>query len=621
MKVNEIRQKYIDFFKTLDHTEISSASLIPENDPTTLFTGSGMQPLIPYLLGEEHPNGKRLVNSQKCFRAEDIDEVGDNRHTTFFEMLGNWSLGDYFKEEQIPWLLKFLTEGIGLDPNKLYITVFSGDKQSGIEKDIETIDIWSQLFEANKITNNVVDLSQDQQASEKEIQDGRIFVYNASKNWWSRAGVPSNMPPGELGGPDSEVFYDFGTKHDKQFGDKCHPNCDCGRFMEIGNSVFMEYIKNDSGGFDSLPKKNVDFGGGLERLAAASIDKADVFMIDVFQQSINVLEQITNKRYSDQSTQESFRIVADHMRGVVFMISDGIIPTNTDKGYFVRRLLRRAIRHLDVLGANEGTASKLVKVIIKEYQDNYTNLPKQQNEIETTVTNEEIKFRTTLKAGLKEFSKKIKDSVTGQDAWYLFTTYGFPIELTKDLAKESDILIDPNLDEDFAKAKKTHQDASKKGADKKFKGGLADQSEMSIKYHTTTHLLHAALRKILGEHVTQTGSNITAERLRFDFKHEAKLTAEEITTVENEVNSTIQKKHDVVKKEMTIQEAKELGAIGLFEEKYGNKVSVYSIADVSNEICGGPHIQNTSELGTFRIIKEESSGAGVRRIKALLESN
>lgn len=618
MTISEIRQKYIDFFKAQGHKEIGSASLVPENDPTTLFTGSGMQPLIPYLLGESHPGGKRLVNSQKCFRAEDIDEVGDNRHTTFFEMLGNWSLGDYFKEQQIPWLFQFLTESIKLDPNKLYITVFSGDKQSNIPKDEQTINIWSELFKTNNIDNKVVDLSSRQQAGKKGMQDGRIFIYDASKNWWSRAGSPGNMPAGEPGGPDSEVFYDFGTEHNESFGAQCHPNCDCGRFMEIGNSVFMEYIKKEDGEFDFLPKKNVDFGGGLERLATASIDQADIFKIDVFSECIQTIEKITNKKYSDPATRESFRIVADHMRGAIFMIGDEIYPSNTDRGYFVRRLLRRAIRHLDVLGAPSGTASQLTGTITNKYRDAYPALDATEKLISKNIDKEEQKFRTTLKSGLKEFTKKIKDKVTGQDAWYLFTTYGFPIELTKDLAKENNIAIDPNLAADFDKEKKSHQDVSKKGAEKKFAGGLADQSAMSIKYHTATHLLHAALRKVLGEHVTQTGSNITADRLRFDFKHEGKLTDAEIKAIENNVNEIISQALPISREEMTVDEAKAKGAIGLFADKYGNKVTVYTIPDVSIEICGGPHVTNTKQLGKFSITKEESSGAGVRRIKAVL---
>lgn len=619
MTISEIRRAYIDFFKEKDHVEIGSASLVPENDPTTLFTGSGMQPLIPYLLGEDHPNGKRLVNSQKCFRAEDIDEVGDNRHTTFFEMLGNWSLGDYFKEQQLPWLFNFLTERVGLDPGKLYVTVFSGDRESGIPKDEPTIDIWSDIFNASNIDGKVADLSSDQDVGEKGMQNGRIFVYGASKNWWSRAGAPGNMPTGEPGGPDSEVFYDFGTSHDKSFGAMCHPNCDCGRFMEIGNSVFMEYLKQEDGKFGFLPKKNVDFGGGLERLAAASINRADIFMIDVFRHCIIALEQATKKSYSDKETQESFRVVADHMRGAVFMIGDEIYPSNTDRGYFVRRLLRRAIRHLDVLGAAEGTASELTTSVIKEYKDSYPVLSATENLIKEIISNEEVKFRATLKTGLKEFAKRIKGKVTGRDAWYLFTTYGFPIEMTKDLAKESNLLVDSKFDIDFEKAKSDHQNISKKGAEKKFRGGLADQSEMSIKYHTATHLLHAALRKVLGEQVTQTGSNITTERLRFDFKHGEKLTDEEKKAIENEVNLVIEKGVPVVKDEMSVEDAKRSGAIGLFEDKYGSNVTVYSMGDISKEICGGPHVRNTNELGKFSIIKEESAGAGVRRVKAVLK--
>jgi alanyl-tRNA synthetase len=614
----EIRKRYIDYFKSLDHIEIKSASLVPENDSTTLFTGSGMQPLIPYLLGESHPDGSRLVNSQKCFRAEDIDEVGDNRHTTFFEMLGNWSLGDYFKEQQLPWLFNFLTDKLGLDPSKLYATVFAGDKNTGIQKDQKSIDIWAGLFEGQNVDSKVVNLSLPDQGGKKGMQEGRIFIYGANENWWSRAGGPDKMPAGEPGGPDSEVFYDFGIKHNKKFGDNCHPNCGCGRFLEIGNSVFMEYIKKEDGGFGLLPKKNVDFGGGLERLTAAGNDDSDIFMVNVLKQCIDGLEQITKKKYSDELNKESFRIVADHIRGAVFMISDGVEPTNTDRGYFVRRLLRRAIRHLDILGAQEGAASSLAKKIIDEYGDEYGHLAEQQGKMKEVFEKEEAKFRSTLRSGLKEFERKIKKKLTGQDAWYLFTTYGFPVEMTKDLAKEHGVSVEREFDLSFERAKREHKDISKKGSEKKFRGGLADHSDKSIKYHTATHLLHAALRKILGEHVVQTGSNITTERLRFDFRHDKKLTSEEIKAVEKEVNMAIESNLDVKKEEMSVNEAKQRGAIGLFEEKYGSKVNVYEIVGVSIEICGGPHIENTGQLGRFQIIKEESASAGIRRIKGVL---
>jgi len=615
---NEVRGKYQKYFEEKGHVRLPSGPLIPENDPTTLFTGSGMQPFIPYLLGQEHPQGNRLVNAQKCFRAEDIEEVGDNRHTTFFEMLGNWSLGDYFKQEQIRWIYAWLVDEMGCDPQNIYISVLGGIDASGIPRDQESIDIWQDVLSKYGVEPRVVDY----QAEKKEaraMQDGRIFIYDADKNWWSRSGVPENMPAGEPGGPDSEMFYDFGLPHNDQYGSECHPNCDCGRFIEIGNSVFMEYKKSEDGSFVSLPKKNVDFGGGLERIAAAVRNEPDVYLINSLNDCIKAIEDKTGQVYGKTEGDKSFRIVADHLRGAVFMLAEGLEPSNVDQGYYVRRLLRRAIRQLDMLGGKEGTAGLLVGSITGSYAGHYGYLAEVEGKLKKFIDAEEEKFRRTLKSGLKEFEKWAKGSIEGADAWNLFATYGFPIEMTKDLAVQSQVKLAENFDIDFEKQRVQHQALSRKGADRKFKGGLADKSKMVIKYHTATHLLHAALREVLGEHVQQKGSNITDERLRFDFTHGEKLSEDELMRIEELVNEQVSRDQTVTKKEVTLEEARNMKALGFFEEKYGERVSVYSIGDFSREICGGPHLPRTGGMGLFKITKEESVAAGVRRIKAILE--
>lgn len=626
MKLSDVRKKFLDFYKAKGHHVIPSASLVPENDQTTLFTGSGMQPMVPYLLGAPHPLGSRIVDSQKCFRAEDISEIGDNRHTTFFEMLGNWSLGDYFKSEQLSWVFSFLTdsnEGLGLDPERLYVTVFSGDAENGLPKDDESAEIWKTLFKEKGIEATTAQIGTETEGSERGIKENeRIFYYGAEKNWWSRAGVPSAMPVGEPGGPDSEIFYEFTEReHDPSFGTHCHPNCDCGRFLEIGNSVFMQYVKNEIG-FEKLPKENVDFGGGLERLAAATENRSDVFEIDVFDAVIKALESKSDSVYANDSVRASFRVIADHLRGAVFMISDGIAPSNTERGYFVRRLIRRAVRHADIIGLEKGTLSLIARTIVEQYSDHYPELKDHSSATYATLSEEEEKFRSTLERGLKEFEKKIKKNkhLSGHDAFVLFSSYGFPIEITEELAIERGASVDT---ESFYKEFKKHQEASRSGAEKKFKGGLGDSSEISVRYHTATHLLNAALRSVLGSHVEQRGSNITPERLRFDFAHTDKLLPSEKEQVESLVNNAIKQSLPVTMAEMSIEEARSLDAVGVFGSKYGERVNVYTIGTdaepVSIEICGGPHVENTSELGTFRIVKEEASSAGVRRIKAILE--
>lgn len=623
MKGEEVRRKYLKFFESRDHKIIPSASLTPRNDPTTLFTGSGMQPLISYLLGESYPLGKRLVNSQKSFRAEDIDEIGDNRHTTFFEMLGNWSLGDYFKEEQLPWLFEFLTEVIGLDPNRLYVTVFAGDETLGILKDTESVEIWKRLFKESGIKAKDVHIGSESDGYKKGMQSGRIFYYNAKKNWWSRSGMPENMPVGEPGGPDSEIFYDFGTPHNKEFGEECHPNCDCGRFLEIGNSVFMEYKKTVNGSFEKLKQKNVDFGGGLERITAASNNGPDIYKIDLLASIIKKLEELSGLKYNN-SNEKSFRVIADHIRGAVFMIADGIRPSNTERGYFVRRLIRRAVRHADILGVKVGMLSSLVEPLVKNYGDIYEEIIINKALIEETMKREEEKFRETLGKGLKEFEKIIlatHKTILSKDVFDLYQTYGFPLEMTVELAKEKGLEVDV---EGFKKEFAKHQEVSRVGSGKKFKGGLADTKEKTIRLHTAHHLLLAALQKILEHNVKQKGSNITSERLRIDFAYPKKMTLEEISAVEDLVNEKIKEGLNMVRKEMPKEEAEQIGAEMEFGAKYGDKVAVYFIQGESGEIfskefCGGPHVKNTSELGKFKILKEEAVSQGVRRIKAILE--
>jgi alanyl-tRNA synthetase len=646
MTVAEIRTKYLEFFKKHGHVIIPSAPIVPGNDSTTLFTSSGMQPLVPYLLGQPHPAGIRLVDSQKCVRTGDIDEIGDNRHLTFFEMLGNWSLGDYFKQEQLPWIFEFITnkeDGLGLDPQKLYVTVFAGDDSLGIPKDDEAINLWMKLFGEKGIeaTDKVI----GSEASGYELgmqQDGktaRIFAYDAKKNWWSRSGVPSMMPAGEPGGPDSEIFYDFGTPHDPVWGKECHPNCDCGRFVEIGNSVFMEFIKKQDGSFEKLTQRNVDFGGGLERLMMAAADTNDVFLADTLYSTIQEIEQLTGKSYSDATYLKSFRIVADHVRAAVFIAGDDVYPSNTEAGYILRRLIRRAVRHLDKLGVESNTLADLGSKVIGAYQDTYHNLGEKREQIISTLTNEEQKFRKTLQGGMKEFEKIAKraessKAVGGHDAFVLASSYGFPIEITMELADERGLTVDVDT---FKAEMEEHSAKSRTASEGRFKGGLADHSEITVRYHTSHHLLLAALQHILGkEAVHQRGSNITQERVRLDFSFDRKLSPEEIAEAERMVNEKINEALPVFVTSMPKDDAERLGAEHEFGVKYGDIVTVYSMGpkdatqedpkfseSFSLEFCGGPHVSNTSELAMdgkrFKIIKEESVAAGIRRIKAVLE--
>jgi alanyl-tRNA synthetase len=628
------------------HAIIPSAALVPENDPTTLFTGSGMQPLIPYLMGETHPMGVRLADSQKCFRSGDIEEVGDNRHTTFFEMLGNWSLGDYFKQDQIRNFWKFLTEELKLDPSRIYVTCYIGNPKANIPKDTESAEIWTELFNGSELDAKQVDIGSEENGYMVGDQGGRIFFYS-DKNWWSRAGGPDKMPAGEPGGPDTEVFYLFPeTEHDTKWGLKCHPNCDCGRYIELGNSVFMQYVKTETG-FDNLPNKNVDYGGGLERIAAAVNNSSDVFPTN-HKPILEYFERHSGKVYGqEEKYTKSFRVIADHMKAAVFLIADGIEPANNDQGYFVRRLIRRSVRHADILGVRENTFANVVLPIAEMYHTTYPYLVEKSAAIALIIAREEEQFRKTLEAGLKQFNKitlqihvhsklvagkKIidrdikpiaKQAISAQNAFDLYTTYGFPIELTEEIASDAGLMVERV---GFEKLMENHRSTSRTGAEQKFKGGLADSSEQVVQYHTATHLMLAGLRQILGTHVHQAGSNITGERLRYDFTHGDKLTQEQIVAVETFVNTAIKQGGKVTITMMAKTAAKADSTIeASFWDRYPDEVKVYTMITtdgiiISRELCGGPHVERLAEIkGTFKIIKEESSAAGIRRIKAVLE--
>ncbi|MEI8338168.1 MAG: alanine--tRNA ligase [bacterium] len=595
MQSEEIRQKFLDFFEKRGHAIIPSAPLVPENDPSVLFNTAGMQPIVPYLLGAPHPKGKRLADSQKCVRTNDIEEVGDNRHLTFFEMLGNWSLGDYFKTDAINWsyeLLTSKTEGFGLDANRLYVTCFEGDDNA--PKDEESAKIWQEIFNKNGIKGN------------------RIFFMPAKNNWWS---------PGENGpcGPDSEMFYDPTGKHTEGLTHEQFVKFDdFGEIIEIWNDVFMEYEKKDGVVIGKLKSQNVDTGSGLERITTVVQGKTTVFDTDLF---VPIIEKINELSTAGDELGRSKRIIADHIRSSVFLIGDGVIPSNTDQGYVLRRLLRRAVMHADKLGMNPSSLYWVGDSIIEKYKNIYPNLGQKKETIKTEIEKEEQKFRNTLKDGIKQFEKLSTDGITGKDAFILFSTFGFPYELTKELATEKNILVN---DSEFQEEFKKHQELSRAGAEKKFKGGLGGTDTKTVQYHTTTHLLHQALRQVLGTHVGQKGSNITPERLRFDFTHPQKMTDEEKKKVEDIVNEKIKEALPVNVVTLSKEEAEKTGALHFFGEKYPDEVSVYYIGDTidqafSKEFCGGPHIKNISELGHFKIAKEEAVSQGVRRIKAILE--
>lgn len=619
MTPDELRSKYLSFFEKRGHAIVPSSALVPENDPSTLFTGSGMQPMVPYLLGQEHPKGSRIVDSQKCFRSQDIEEVGDNRHTTFFEMLGNWSLGDYFKKEQIEWVFEFLTKEVGLHPERLFITVFAGNEQLGIGKDEESIAIWQKLFRENNIQS--IDAKVVDNSETVGLQDGRIFPYSEKKNWWSRAGVTANMPVGEPGGPDTEVFYDFGAQlklheNSQWKGEPCHVNCDCGRFLEIGNSVFMQFQKQADGSFQPLAKQNVDFGGGLERILAVAQNTQDVFETELFTPLISQLESVSGKRYAEsEETKRSFRVIADHIKAAVMLASDGVYPSNKAQGYFSRRLVRRSVRFGKMIGIDGLFIGELVPIVAEIYKKQYPEVTEKLDQITKILVEEEQKFEKALQKGMKELDKVAK--LDGEVAFKLYETYGFPFELTQEIALERGDTVSQS---DFDAAKTAHSQASRTASVGMFKGGLQDQSEQTTRFHTATHLLHAALRKTLGSHVQQMGSNITAERLRFDFAHPQALTESEKSEVIHQVNAWIAAALPMTRQVMNKDEALAQGALAFFGEKYPDEVSVYTVGKdptsdwISKELCGGPHVQNTGEIGELVIQKEKAVGQGVRRI-------
>ena len=627
MTAQEIRKAYLDFFEKRGHEIIPRALLVPKEDPTTLFTGSGMQPLLPYLLGQEHPKGVRLVDSQTCLRAQDIDDVGDNRHTTFFEMLGNWTLGDYFKKDQIRWFFEFLTDVVGLEPEKIYVTCFIGDEKNNIPKDTESAEIWAELFKEKGIDPKIVELGSAENGDKLGMQDGRIFFYDDGENWWSRGGGIAKTPIGDPCGPDSEVFYDFGEElHDESVWGKAHPANDSGRFMEIGNQVFMQYKRTETG-FEELPKQNVDFGGGLERIAAARINSPDVFKISVLWPIVEKLEKLSNKKYEDKT--EDMRVIADHLRGAMFLAVDGVKPSNKEQGYVMRRLMRRAIMKAFHLGIEQNFVQEIAPVIAELYKNDFPEVLENENNVVEVLVKEEKVFKQTLRKGLREFEKLTKDGINGDIIFTLYDTYGFPAELSVEQAEKDGIKLSDAWESEFASKMKEQRERSQTAAKGSFKGGLGGQSLQHKKYHTATHLMYQALRDVLGDHVIQRGSNITEERLRFDFSNPEKVTPEEIKQVEDIVNEQISNDLKVSWAEYPTEEATgPLGALGQFGDRYGDTVRVYKmIADgadkpFSFEICGGPHVEHTLQLfedgKKFKIKKEESSSAGIRRIKAIL---
>ena len=624
MNTQEIRQKYLEFCQRNGHAIIERAPLILHNDPTTLFTGSGMQPLLPYLLGQDHPQGTKLADSQTCLRAQDIEDVGDNRHTTFFEMLGNWSMGEYFKRQQIEWFFEFLTEIVGLDPHKIYVSCFIGDEKNNIPRDDEAAQIWQEVFAKKGIEAKIVELDSAENGDKLGMQGGRIFFYNDKENWWSRGGGIDSTPIGDPCGPDSEVFYDFGEQHhDASFG-QAHPASDSGRFMEIGNQVFMQYRRLDDGSFEPLKRKNVDFGGGLERIAAAAIDSPDVFKISLLQPIIKKLESLSGKEYATHTA--SMRVIADHLRAAVFLAVDGCVPSNKEQGYVMRRLLRRAIRYSFDLGIEQNFLQEVVPVIADLYEADFPEVKENRESIIAVLVKEEKAFRQTLRKGLRQMQHYIDDGLTGEELFMLYDTFGFPVELSTEEAYKQGIKLSDNWRAEFDAKMDEQRQRSKTARKGQFSGGLEGHDPIHLKYHTATHLLGAALRKVLNApDLQQHGSNITSERLRFDFNHD-KLTLEEKQAVEDQVNAWIDADLPVSFAVYPTDEALKMGAIGAFGERYGDEVKVYSIGEgdniVSFEVCGGPHVEHTGILAEggkrFKITKEESSSAGIRRIKAVL---
>lgn len=627
MNAQQIRRAYLSFLEENNHKAIPRALLVPYNDPTTLFTGSGMQPLIPYLLGETHPSGTRLVNSQTCLRAQDIDDVGDNRHTTFFEMLGNWSLGDYFKKEQIRWFFTFLVDTVGLDPNRIYVTCFIGSEEHGIPRDDEAAAIWEELFAERGVDNKIVSVGSQADGDKNGMQGGRIFFYDDGENWWSRGGGLNKTPIGDPCGPDSEVFYDFGDQNHAEGYGLPHPASDSGRFIEIGNQVFMQYKRTEAG-FEPLAKPNVDFGGGLERIAAAAIDSPDVFKISLMWPIVEKLQDISGKKYETHT--DSMRVIADHLRAATFMAVDGVTPSNKEQGYVMRRLVRRAILKTFELGVEQNFMRDVVPVVTGLYAEDYPEVAQQSDEVVEVLAKEEKIFRQTLRKGLHQFTKLTDNGLTGQEIFTLYDTYGFPVELSVEEAYRQEVKVSASWQQEFDDLMAAQRQRSQTAAKGTFKGGLGGHTLQHKKYHTATHLMYQALRDVLGDHVIQRGSNITEERLRFDFSHPEKVNREQLDQVEAIVNEQIGNNLKVSWAEYPTEEATgPLGALGQFGDRYGDTVKVYKmIADgadkpFSFEICGGPHVDHSLQLfedgKKFKILKEEASSAGIRRIKAVLQ--
>ncbi len=662
MNTETIRNEYLKFFESRGHKVIRRAPLIADASDQTgiLFTGSGMQPIIPYLLGQPHADGKRLVDSQTCLRAQDIDDIGDNRHTTFFEMLGNWSFGDYFKQQQVQWMFEFLDEVVDLDMSKLYVTCFIGAPEYGIEKDTEAAEIWKRLFEVKGLSSGMQDIGSEEDGYQKGMNDdARIFYYDGSKNWWSRNGDPEHTPVGDPCGPDSEMFYDFGTPHNPEYGEHCHPNCDCGRFMEIGNNVFMAYRKVAEGTFEKLEHPNIDHGSGLERIAAAKLNDPDVYKISLMWLIIQKLEQMSGKKYDSHT--ESMRVIADHLRAATFLAVDGCVPSNKQQGYVMRRLIRRAMVKAFDLGVEQNFMQEIVPVIADLYHDDFPEVAENRESIIAVLVKEEKAFRQTLRKGLREFNKlfmleptKSSETAsrptaleyasgsdgaaevskdlssqsfdTGAVLFTLYDTYGFPLELSVEEAFRQGVKLPNNWREQFDARMAEQRARSQTAAKGDFAGGLGGQTLRHKKYHTATHLLQSALREIFGTELRQHGSNITEERLRFDFNLDRKMTDEEKARAEELVNGWIAEDLPVSFKNYPTQEALDMGAIGPFGERYADTVKVYQMGEGDNipslEICGGPHVDHTGQLAEdgkrFKIKKEEASSAGIRRIKAVL---
>ena len=623
MNADKVRQKYFDFMISRGYTKIDPVGLVLENDPTTLFTGSGMQPMVPYLLGESHKDGSLLVNSQPCMRTQDMEEVGNNRHTTFFEMLGDWSLDKLDKKQQIEWLFEFLTKDLGLEPDRLYVTCFIGDEKNGIPRDTETADAWVEIFTRNDIEARCADIGSGKDGDKRGMKLGeRIFFYDDEQNWWSRNGGIATTPKGDPCGPDNEVFYDFGEcAHDPSFGEP-HPASDSGRFVEICNKVWMQYRRLEDGSFESMEGGKVDFGAGLSRLTSATIGKPDIFLTSLYWPIIQKIERITGKEYA--SNQASMRVIADHLTAAVWLTSQGLIPGNREQGYVLRRLIRRSIRFAFDLGVEQSFLDGIVPTITGVYADSYPNIGANKDNILTVLTKEERAFRQTIRKGLKQFERLSDDGLTGEEIFMLYDTYGFPVELSLEEAYKHDIAVPKGWRNKFDIKMKEQRERSQTASKGAFKGGLADDSNMTTKYHTLAHLVLVAMKQVLGESVEQKGANITPERIRFDFSWGEKLTPEQTSKIENLVNGWIKDDLPIVCDDHCTDYALgELKAHGTFREKYGDTVTVYAIGDISNEICGGPHVGSTGKLGEggkiFKIVKEKSSSAGVRRIKAVLQ--